>query len=343
MEDLIRGGSAVVGIVVVVSVFYWAMRILMVPTAPTSSGARVVFRSVRNLMHLAGLLVRTQQQRKQLWALYVPISLLAIIATTLGVTLVGYTLVYYGVSSDSLRMSYVNSVSTLSVLGFAGEPSNLLQTTLTFAEALTAPIMVALLITYLATMNSSLNLHQQRLHQMDQQIGAVGSGPDLLERAAKSGGVETLAPIWKSWASEFATMEANYDSVQGYLLLFAPSMHSYWVTDALVVLDAANFRNNVLAMPFDSDADGCLKHGASSISHAVDAFHHHVIAFRHVEAAPEVTHDQFVEACKALSAAGVELRADLEQAWQTFRTCRATYAMPVRKLAQMMDAPIELW
>ena len=294
-------------------------------------------------MHLAGTFDRGQRRRRQLWALYVPISLLAVIGSTLTVTLVGYTLIYYGVSQDSLRVSYVNSVSTLSVLGFAGEPSTLLQTTLTFAEAFTGPIMVALLITYLATMNASFNQRQQQLQQMDRAIGNVTSGPDLLVREAKGAGIDAMSSTWKTWASEFALMEADYDTVQGYLLLFAPSMRSHWVTDALVVLDAANIRNHVLALPFDADADGCLAHGAAAISLSVNAFHHHVISFHHTTEAAEVTRDQFQQACNDLVAAGVPVRPDLEAAWQAVQTCRQTYVGPVRKMAEMMEAPIELW
>jgi hypothetical protein len=343
LEDLIRWLSAIVGLVLVVSIFYWAMRILMVPTASTPHGARIIFRTVRNLMHLAGTFDRVQGRRRQLWALYVPISLLAVIAYTLTVTLVGYTFIYYGVSQDSLRISYVNSVSTLSVLGFAGEPSTLLQTTLTFAEAFTGPIMVALLITYLATMNASFNQRQRQLQEMDRDIGKVTSGPDLLAREAKGAGIEAMSPTWKTWASEFALMEADYDTVQGYLLLFAPSMRSHWVTDALVVLDAANIRNNVLAMPVDADADGCLTHGAAAISLSVKAFHHHVISFHHTTEAAEVTHQQFQQACANLVAAGVPLRPDLDAAWQTVQACRATYVGPVRKMAEMMESPLQLW
>lgn len=343
LGDVIRWLSAIVGMVLVVSIFYWAMRILMVPTASTPHGARFIFRSVRNAMHLAGTFDQVRGRRRQLWALYVPISLLAIIACTLIVTLIGYTLTFYGISRDSLQVSYVNSVSTLSVLGFGGEPSNLLLTTLAFAEAFTGPIIVALLITYLATMNASFNQRQLQLQQMDREIGNVTSGPDLLVREAKGAGIDAMSPTWKTWASEFALMEANYDTVQGYLLLFAPSMRTHWVTDALVVLDAANIRNNVCALPFDADADGCLTHGTAAISLSVNAFHHHVITFHHRTEAADVTHDQFQQACADLTAAGVPLRADLEAAWQTVQTCRATYVEPVRKLAEMMEAPLELW
>jgi hypothetical protein len=343
LEDLIRWLSAILGMVLVVFIFYWAMRILMVPNASTPHGARLIFRSVRNLMHVVGLFDRVQGRRRQLWALYVPISLLAVIACTLTVTLIGYTLLYYGVSQDSLRTSYVNSVSTLSVLGFAGEPSTLLQTTLTFAEAFTGPIMVALLITYLATMNASFNQRQLQLQQMDREIGTVTSGPDLLVREANGAGIDAMVPTWKAWASEFALMEANYDTVQGYLLLFAPSMRTHWVTDALVVLDAANIRNNVLAMPADVDADGCLTHGTAAISLSVNAFHHHVISFHHPSDAADVTHEQFQQACTDLAAAGVPLRPDLDAAWLAVQSCRATYVGSVRKMAEMMEAPLDLW
>jgi hypothetical protein len=162
-------------------------------------------------------------------------------------------------------------------------------------------------------------------------------------REATGGDVAPLVPIWKAWGSEFSLMEANYDTVQGYLLLFAPTMHAHWVTDALVVLDAANLRNNALALPFDPEADACIKHGATAISEAVTAFHHHVISFRHQGATQNVSKADFQSACASFAAAGIPVREDLDQAWQAVQTERATYVDQVRKLAEMMDAPIALW
>lgn len=327
----------------VVYIFYWAMRLLMVPTAQTPFGARIIFRSVRNAMHVIGTFDRVQARRRQLWALYVPISLLAVIAWTLGITLVGYTFIFYGISNDSLHVSYINSISSLSVLGFGGEPSTLLQSTVALVEAFTGPIIVALLITYLATMNASFNQRQLELHQMDQDIVGVASGPDLLVREAKGAGLDSLVSTWRAWSSEFASMEANYDTVQGYLLLFAPSMRAHWVTDALIVLDAANLRNNLVALPPDADADGCLTHGTAAISLSVEAFHHHVVTLHHTRDATDITIEQFKDACAKLQAAGVPLQPDLDAAWTVVQSRRADYVGPVRKLAEMMEAPLELW
>ncbi len=343
MEDLIRILAAIIGLIMVIGIFYWAMLVLMVPTATMSPGVRIVFRSVRNVMRMIGLIRRSDRPRRQLWALYVPVSLLGVIATTLAVTAVGYTLIFYGISRDTLHVSYVNSVSSLSVLGFGGEPSTLLQTTLALIEAFTGPIIVALLIAYLATMNSAFNQRQRRLEQMDEALGGVTTGPQLLEQMTKSGTPDDLVAIWKTWAAAFSNMAANYDSVQAYLLLFAPSMHTHWVTDALIVLDGANFRNNVLDQPVDPDAADCLTQGTLAITNAANTFHHHVITFHREDAAPDVTQDQFRQACTALTAAGLTLKSDLDAAWQAFRHQRSAYAVSVHKLAQMMDAPIELW
>jgi hypothetical protein len=168
--------------------------------------------------------------------------------------LVGYTLIFYGVSSDSLRTSYINSVSSLSVLGFGGLPAPLLQATIALAEAFTGPNFVALLITNLANVYSSLNQERTRLRAIEVQVGHARSGPDLLERAGKGPGLAALSAVWMNWVAEFEQIEESYDTVEGYLLISVPSMQNRWVSGVETVLDAANLRNTVLDLPHDPQA-----------------------------------------------------------------------------------------
>src|SRR6185312_3426821 len=111
--------------------------------------------------------------------------------------------------------------------------------TLALAEAFTGPIFVALLITYLAGINSSVSQRQAQLRTIEVKVGSAKSGPDLLERALAGPGLTALTTIWQDWTQEFVLGKAAFPTVEGYLLIYSPGMHDQWVADAETVLDAA--------------------------------------------------------------------------------------------------------
>lgn len=247
--------AALGGVILIVLAFAWAIQVLTVKNAEPPPLARLVFRGVRSVMYALGNVAILRQRRQQIWALYVSVSLLAIVGIAVGQILVGYTLVFYGVSSDDLSASYINSVSSLTVLGFGGLPGTLAQATIALAEAFTGPISVALLISYLANMNSSVSQRQSELRSIEVKVGAAKSGPGLLERALDGPGLSAMTEIWQDWTREFVQAKASASTVAGYLLVYSPGMHSRWATDAQAVLDAASFRNSVFDLPHDPEAE----------------------------------------------------------------------------------------
>lgn len=331
------------GLFLIVLAFGWAMQVLTVKGAEPPPLARLVFRAVRAVMFALGNLPLFRQRRQQIWALYVSVSLLTIIALAIAQILVGYTWMFYGVSADSLRTSYINSVSSLSVLGFGGLPSTLTQSTLALAEAFTGPIFVALLIAYLANMNSSVSQRQSQLRSIETRIGAVTSGPELLERALQGSGLATASLLWQEWTREFVQARAALATVEGYLLAYSPGMHVRWVADAQMVLDAASLRNAVFDLPADPEATRCLAEGAQTLQGMATHLDHPVLRMRRPRPFPSVTREQFDHACDALAQANAPLAADRDAAWATFQQERSTYEETVRLLSQFMDVPVSAW
>lgn len=337
---VIRLLSALLGISLVVLSFFWAMRILMVKATDPPRLARIVFDAVRNVMYLLGVIMRSPTRRQQIWTLYVPVSLLAIIAVSLVQIVSGYTLIFYGISNDTLATAYTNSVSSLSVLGFGGLPPTQVQSTIALVEAFTGPVLVALLISYLANMTSSLGQRQVQLRTINAEVGSAISGPDLLERAAAGPGLAALSTVWKDWTAEFRALEQSYDTVEGYLLLFGLSMHELWLTDAVTVLDAANLRNAAIDSPDDPQATRCLDAGPSALGLVVDHFQHFVLALHAPQPLPVLTRRDFDDLCDMLETAQVATVADRDSAWRQFEDRRQTYGDSVERLHHMaLSAP----
>lgn len=331
------------GIILIVLAFGWAMQVLTVKNAEPPPLARLVFRGVRSVMYAIGSLKVLSQRRQQIWSLYVSVSLLSIIAIAVAQILVGYTLVFYGVSTDDLRQSYVNSLSSLSVLGFGGLPGTLVQATVALAEAFTGPIFVALLIAYLANMNSSVGQRQSQVRSIEVKIGAAETGPQLLERALAGPGLAAMTSVWQDWTQEFVLAEASFATVEGYLLVYSPGMHVRWVADAQMVLDAANLRNAVFDLPDDPEAARCLEEGSAMLKEGVTQSDHALLHLRHPRPQGAVTRAQFDRACADLGNASVPLKQDQDAAWATFTQERARYEDSIRQLSWFMNVSQADW
>lgn len=340
---LLRILAALGGVIVIVLAFTWALQVLSVRNAAPPPLARMVFRAVRTMMYAIGNLPVLKPRREQIWALYVTVSLLAVITISVVQILVGYTLVFYGISNDDLRMSYVNSVSSLSVLGFGGLPSNVFQSTLALAEAFTGPIFVALLIAYLANMNSAISQRQSQVRSIEVKVGAANSGPELLERALAGPGLGAMTAIWQDWTTEFVQAEASFTTVEGYLLVYSPGMHVRWLADAQMVLDAASLRNAVIDLPADPEAERCLSEGSDMLREAIAQSDHALLRVRRHRSPAAATRAQFDAACAELAKAGAPIKADLDAAWAAFVQDRARYEGSIHRLGQYMSVPQPDW
>lgn len=334
--DPVRAASAIAGLILILTTFYWAARILMVKGTDPPTMARFVFRASRNALHFAGERMPSDSKRRELWALYIPVSLISILGVSLMVATVGYTFLLYGVTQNSMRTAYVNSVSSMSVLGIAGEPKTLIETTIGGFEAFTGPIFVALLIAYTVTIYSAYSDHSAHVEELDAAISGSESGSALLVSAAQNGGLATLSPIWETWTDEFAQLERTYRSVDGYLLLFAPNMSKHWSADAPMVLDSAALRNTLVAGPPDQTATDCLAAGTQSLQDLADHYDHRVLILRKRAERPEIDRTAFDRCADQLATAGIDLVSDRERAWHAFQTTRARYKNQAMRLARIL-------
>lgn len=334
--DLLRLISAVTGLIVIVTTFYWAARILMVKGTDPPAFARMIFRACRNTLHVAGELMPNPDKRRELWSLYIPVSLLGILACSLVLATLGYMLLLYGVTQNSMRTAYQNSVSSMSTLGIAGEPKTVLESTIGGIEAFTGPVFVALLIAYTVSIYASYSEHREQVEAMDSLLVGNRDGAELFLTALHGEGLDWLTPLWQKWVAEFQELDRTARSVDGYLLLFAPNMSHHWSADAPMVLDAAAIRNSLVAGVPDADAASCLAEGTIALEHLAQHYNHRVFIFRSRAARPSVDRPAFDECARALDAAGVPTVPDRDRAWLAFQTIRNRYAASVQRLERIL-------
>ena len=334
--DLMRVTSALVGLVVIFMTFYWAARILMVKGTDPPWLARLVFRASRNALHFIGDRMPSNGKRRELWALYIPVSLLSILASSLILANIAFTLLLYGTTQNSLRTAYIYSVSAMSTMGSAGQPGSLIETSLSGVEAFTGPVFVALLIAYTVSIYSAYSNYRSQVAAMDEALDTNQDGLDLLSMLCDPDGPESLTSIWSAWKEEFDALDRSYRSVDGYLLFFAPEMSKHWAHDGPMVLDAAALRNSLISGPPDPSASDCLASGVNALGHLAQHYRHRVIRMRPHHPRQTIDRAAFDVTARALAACGVTVAPNLDSAWDAFQAQQHTYVENVATLRRML-------
>lgn len=335
LVDPVRLAAAIAGLALVASSFYWTSQVMMVRGAEPPYIARVVLRAARNFLHFAGTIRPNPSRRRTLWALYVPFSLIAILVMSLVLSCLGFALFLYGITSNSARVALENSISAMSVLGFAGLPATLRETIVAGFEAFTGPIFVALLIGYIVNIYAEYSQQRDRVSAMDANLAGSKNGFELVDRAAHGQGLDSLTAIWAAWADELADIEQNYRTVDGYLLIFAPVMTKHWSTDAVIVFDAANLRNSLVTLPPDLEAARCLEVGTVAIDHVAEHYGHRIYSLRPPPTPRNITQQEFNDCAERLRTADIPVAADLQKAWEQFEYIRGSYAPATFRLQRM--------
>ncbi len=338
--DPVRFIAAITGLALVVSSFYWTAQVMMVRGAEPPYFARVMLRGARNLLHLASSIRPNPTRQHNIWALYVPFSLISVVVLALIMACLGFGLFIYGITTNSARVALENSISAMSVLGFAGLPPTLRETIVAGFEAFTGPIFVALLIGYIVNIYAAYSQQRDRVTDMDAKLDGSSNGLDLIENAAAGPGLDSLSVVWADWADEFGDIEQRYRTVDGYLLIFAPVMTKHWSTDAVMVFDAANLRNTLVALPPDPDAARCLNVGSIAIGHIASHYGHRIYSFHRPPEPRIITQQEFDRCAERLRDLAIPVAADVEAAWEAFDQVRGRYAPATYRLQRMQSSAL---
>ena len=124
----------------------------------------------------------------------------------------------------------------------------------------------------------------------------------------------------------------------------SPRPENSWVTASAAVLDAAAITLSAIDIPFEASAALCIRAGFLTLHRVTDYFdipHPHD---PHYPADPiSVTRAEFDAVLDKLSAAGVPMKADREQAWKDFAGWRVNYDRVLLSICSLVMAPQAPW
>lgn len=322
-----------------------AIRTFVLPRSAREPITTFTFQRSREIFGLVIRLLRAEtfEQRDAVYALFAPVSLLALPVVWLMLVNIGYTAMFWATGVESWWAAFVDSGSSLLTLGFAplSAPQTLI---LAFSEATIGLIMVALLISYLPTIYSAFSQRETAVTMLETRAGAPPWAVTMIIRYQRIGGLSRLALLWQEWEAWFAQVEETHTSLVALVFFRSPHAHRSWVTAAGSVLDAAALMNAVVDAPHDPQSDICLRSGYLALRHIADFFLTPYNENPHYPTDPiSISRAEFETACVEMAAAGVPLKADREQAWRDFAGWRVNYDTVLIALAELTLAPYAPW
>jgi hypothetical protein len=282
-----------------------------------------------------------QVQQVMLW--FFPISIMVLTATWFLLVMTGFAGLYWSVYAvDSWVQAFIASGSALSTLGFA-TPQNTLGQFIAIPEGAFGLGIVVFLFTFVPGFLSAMQLRHDRVNWLYARTDTPPSGDALIAWFYRTGQADALNSIWEDWEQWFRNLEM-YTALFP-VVAFIPSFNRthFWVNAAMAVLDAAALVRSTMNLDHYGSVDVCLRAGVMAIQEVAAAFNYPSFAGQELDHPCGVPRAEFDAACQRLADAGIPLKADRNQAWDSFSALRVEYVGPLTWLAQVTMAPPQPW
>lgn len=234
-----RTGAMVLGIALFLIALVSLFRTIVIPRALNSTLSQLVMATVLLTTRGIARLRRTYKGRDSVLAWSGPIFLFVILLTWLMLFMLSYALMIYAISpTASLGSSIRQSGSSLFTLGFArGRGTE--QTLVDFLAAATGPIVIALMISVLATIYGIYLDREKNVGLLGGVAGEPSWGPELLCRSALASNVPALTEMFGNWAGWATSVRISHQTYPMMIYVRSPGPHTGYAIALLAVLDAA--------------------------------------------------------------------------------------------------------
>ena len=320
-----------------------AVRTVVLPRAVGSFITRTLFMISRKLFDQLARPSRSYEARDRIRAYYAPLTLVLLPGLWIALVIVGFTAMFWGTGGHTLREAFLISGSSVLTLGVAFDRS-MPTAAMTFIEATLGLGLVALLISYLPSMYGSFNRRETLVGGLEVRAGTPPSSAELLTRYTRIGwldGIDVeLFPRWEEW---FNDIEESHTSLPPLVFFRSPHPNRSWVTAAGCVLDTAGIVATTIDRPRSAPSEVLMRSGFITLRRIGDLFALPYPSDPKPDDPISISRREFDLLCVELRAAGVPLKADLDQAWRAFAGWRVNYDEVLLGLARLVDAPLARW
>jgi hypothetical protein len=297
-----------------------------------------VFRVLRWIARARGAVEREAVDEVMVYG--APIAVLGLPLLWLITTLLGFAGIFWAIDGAGFGSAVVVSGSSLFTLGFE-RPDGVGGAVAAFADATIGLGLLALVITYLPTLNAAFSRRESVVAMLDTRAGSPPNALTLIERHHVFAGIETLDALWPEWERWIVDVgETHYTHPMLVFFRSSEPQHS-WVTATATLLEAANFRLSAIDASGAGNAAAWMfyRAGLGAVGR-LRGFFAYRVADREVE---PVDRGEFERVLSRFEEVGVPVVEDSQLAWERFCRRRAEYEPVLDALARLVDAPAGLW
>ena len=330
------------GLLIAVSTLFSAIKQTVLPGRKKVRLSRAVYRTTFRLFRLVLVRIPSEQTRDAFLAFYAPMSVMLLPLAWVILLMLGFTMMFWGVSEPSLGTALSLSGAAITTEGFLA-PKGGAQITLYIIGGIIVLGIVGLLITFLPNVYAIYSQREQEVMRVAFRFGAPPSGVKVLAQSYRLGLAEALDEFWHTWEEWFTDMAETHLSYSDVIFYRSSQPGTSWITTAGAILDASALFSSTVDRQEVPWVHLCYQAGCRTLRDiAADVG----IPFRSAlasSAALQVSRAEYDAACEQLSSAGVPLKADREESWHAFAHRRSQYDFALIALANFLQVPEAPW
>ena len=330
------------GFLIAMSTLYSATKQTVLPGRKKVLLSRTVFRTNFRLFRLVIVRIPSEQVRDTLSALNAPMSVMLLPLTWLILLLIGFTMMFWGVSEPSLGTALSLSGAAITTEGFLA-PQGGAQTTLYIMGGVIGLGIVGLLITFLPTIYSIYSQREEVVTRVAFRFGSPPSGVKVLAQAYRLGLAQELDQFWRTWEDWFTDLAETHISNSEVIFYLSSQPGTSWITTAGAILDASAFYSSTVDRRDVPWLNLCFQVASRSLSDIATDVGIPLGSALAPGVSIHVTRAEYDAACEQLSSAGVRLKADRDESWRAFVSMRSQYDLALIALAKLVYAPEAPW
>ena len=330
------------GLLIALSTLFSAIKQTVLPGRKKVRLSRAVGRTTFRIYRFAFVRIPSEQVREALAAFYAPMSVMLLPLVWVILLMLGFAMMFWGVSEPSLGAALSLSGAALTTEGFLA-PKGGAQTTLYIFGGIIGLGIVGLLITFLPTVYSIYSQREQEVTRVAFRFGAPPSGVKVLAQAYLQGLAHELDEFWHTWEEWFTDIDEMQLSFTIVIFYRSSQPGTSWITTAGALLDASALFSSTVDRQDVPWVHLCFQAGCHTLRDIATDVGIPLGSALASSGTIHVSRAEYDAACEQLLSAGVPIKADREESWHAFASMRSEYDFALIALANFVHAPQASW